>query len=153
MIFGLILVVAVILAVIVMVSTSLDSADQVETKVTPPVAATNNVPSIETAPTAAPTPTPTLEKIEIKNYENTVTEFTMHLSQNEVVPLTAVPYPMTVEGVKFTWSVSDDTVLKLTPSDDTQSCEVAIIGTIAGGVKLTVEAFGVQQTVTIYCVD
>ena len=68
-------------------------------------------------------------------------------------PLTAVPYPLTIEGVKFTWSVSDDTVLQLTPSDDTQSCQVTIIGTIAGGVKLTVEAFGVQQTVTIYCVD
>ncbi len=153
MIFGLILVVAVILAVIVMVSTSLNGADQVETKVTPPVAVTSNVPNIEAAPTAPPTPTPSLEKIDIKNYENTVTEFTMHLSQNEVVPLTAVPYPLTIEGVKFTWSVSDDTVLQLTPSDDTQSCQVTIIGTIAGGVKLTVEAFGVQQTVTIYCVD
>ena len=46
MIFGLILVVAVILAVIVMVSTSLDGADNVPSKVTPPVAVTNQLPQI-----------------------------------------------------------------------------------------------------------
>lgn len=153
MIFGLILVVAVILAVIVMVSTSLDGADNVQSKVTAPVAMTSNVPTIEAAPTMEPTPTPSLEKIEVKNYENVITDFTMHLSNNEVVKLTAVPYPMTVEGVKFTWSVSDDSILQLTPSDDTQSCDVTIIGTIAGGVKLTVSAFGVEQTVTVYCVN
>ncbi len=153
MIFGLILVVAVILAVIVMVSTSLDSADKVVSSVTAPIAVTNDVPQIEAAPTAAPTPTPTLEKIEIKNYENTIDNFTMHLSNNEVVKLTATPYPMTVEGVKFTWTVSDDTIVTLTPSEDTQSCDVAIIGTIAGGVKVTVSAFGVEQSVTVYCVD
>lgn len=153
MIFGLILVVAVILAVIVMVSTSLDSADTVVSKATAPIAVTNNVPQIEAAPTPSPTPTPTLERIEIKNYENTLTEFSMRLSNNEVVKLTAVPYPMTVEGVKFTWSVSDDTVLQLTPSEDTQSCDVAIIGTINGGVRLTVSAFGVEQTIPVYCLD
>lgn len=153
MIFGLILVVAVILAVIVMVSTSLDGADNVQSSVTAPIAVTNNLPQIEAAPTPSPTPTPTLEKIEIKNYENTIDNFTMHLSNNEVVKLTATPYPMTVEGVKFTWSVSDDTILQLTPSEDTQSCDVTIIGTIAGGVRVTVSAFGVEQTVTVYCVD
>ncbi len=153
MIFGLILVVAVILAVIVMVSTSLDSADTVVSKATAPIAVTNNVPQIEAAPTPSPTPTPTLERIEIKNYENTLTDFTMRLSNNEVVKLTAVPYPMTVEGVKFTWSVSDDTVLQLTPSEDTQSCDVAIIGTINGGVRLTVSAFGVEQTIPVYCLN
>ncbi len=153
MIFGLILVVAVILAVIVMVSTSLDSADKVVSSVTAPIAVTNDLPQIEAAPTAAPTPTPTLEKIEIKNYENTIDNFTMHLSNNEVVKLTATPYPMTVEGVKFTWTVSDDTIVTLTPSEDTQSCDVAIIGTIAGGVRVTVSAFGVEQSVTVYCVN
>ena len=153
MIFGLILVVAVILAVIVMVSTSLDGADRVETKVTAPIAVTNNIPNIEAAPTAPPTPTPSLEKIEIKFYETTLTDWTMHYQQNETITLKAIPYPMTVEGVRFTWSVSDDTKLQLTPSDDTQSCEVAIIGTVAGGVKLTAECFGVEKTITVYCVD
>lgn len=153
MIFGLILVVAVILAVIVMVSTSLDSADKVVSTVTAPIAVTNNLPQIEAAPSASPTPTPSLEKIEIKNYENTIDNFTMHLSNNEVVKLTATPYPMTVQGVKFTWSVSDDSIVTLTPSEDTQSCDVAIIGTIAGGVRVTVSAFGVEQSVTVYCVD
>ena len=52
MIFGLILVVAVILAVIVMVSTSLDGSDSSNksTAMTPPVV-TDYVPIIEAAPT------------------------------------------------------------------------------------------------------
>ena len=61
MIFGLILVVAVILAVIVMVSTSLDGADNAgQTKITPPVAVASNIPQIESAPTPPPTPTPSV---------------------------------------------------------------------------------------------
>lgn len=153
MIFGLILVVAVILAVIVMVSTSLDGADNVQSKVTAPIAVTSEIPSIESAPTPSPTPTPSLEKIEIKFYEKTIdSDFTMSLANAESLTLTAVPYPMTVEGVKFTWSVSDDTVLQIEPSEDTQSCTVTIIGTISGGVKLTCSAFGVEKTVTVYCV-
>ena len=60
MIFGLILVVAVILAVIVMVSTSLDGSDSSNksTAITPPVV-TEYVPIIEAAPTAEPTEVPT----------------------------------------------------------------------------------------------
>lgn len=154
MIFGLILVVAVILAVIVMVSTSLDGADNTESKITPPIAVTNDIPAIEAAPTASPTPTPSLEKIEIKFYERTLdTDFTMRLVDAQTLTLTAVPYPMTVEGVKFTWSVSDDSVLQIVPSEDTQTCDVTQIGTINGGVRLTVEAFGVEKSITVYCVD
>ncbi|MGI5976151.1 MAG: hypothetical protein ACOX68_00445 [Candidatus Limivicinus sp.] len=152
MIFGLILVVAVILAVIVMVSTSLDGADHVESKVTPPVAATNDIPVIEAAPTVPPTPTPSLERIVIKFYEKEIEDFTMHLG-DEPLTLTAVPYPLTVQGIKINWTVSDDSIIQLTPSDDTLSCEVNIIGTIAGGVKITAECFGVEKTITAYCVN
>jgi len=56
MIFGLILVVAVILAVIVMVSTSLNNTDiGSQTKATPPVV-TNAMPTMEVPPTAPPPP-------------------------------------------------------------------------------------------------
>ena len=80
MIFGLILVVAVILAVIVMVSTSLDGSDSSNksTAMTPPVV-TDYVPIIEAAPTASPTPTPTVESIKIFFYTDEKTsDFTMH---------------------------------------------------------------------------
>ena len=150
MIFGLILVVAVILAVIVMVSTSLDGADNVPSKVTPPVAVTNQLPQIEAAPTASPTPTPSLEKIDIQFYTNSIeTDFTLSKSE-DAITLTAVPYPMTVQGVRFTWSVSDDSMIQLTPSEDTQQCVVTGLAE-SGSCKLTVEAFGVEKVLTVYC--
>ena len=152
MIFGLILVVAVILAVIVMVSTSLDGADKAPGQITPPVAVTNNVPIIEAAPTPPPTPTPTLERIEVKYYERVLEDCLMQVGDPPIT-VTAVPYPLTIQGVRINWTVSDDTVLQITPSDDTMSCELNIIGTIAGGVKLTAECFGVEETIIVYCVD
>lgn len=155
MIFGLILVVSVILAVIVMVSTSLDGADNAgQSKVTAPLAVTNNIPQIESAPTAPPTPTPSVEKLTIKFYEKEIdSDCTMKKSNDETITLTAVPYPLTITGVKINWSVNHEDILELTPSEDTLSCDVHIIGTIAGGVKLTAECFGIEKTITIYCVD
>lgn len=155
MIFGLILVVSVILAVIVMVSTSLDGADNAgQSKVTAPVAVTNDIPQIEAAPTAPPTPTPSVEKLSIKFFEKEIeTDCTMRLSNDETITLTAVPYPLTITGVKINWSVSNDEVLEIIPSEDTLSCDVHIIGTVAGGVNLTAECFGVEKTIKIYCVE
>ena len=155
MIFGLILVVAVILAVIIMVSTTLDGADNAgQSKITPPIAATSIVPQIESAPTPPPTPTPSVEKIAIKFFEKEIdTDCTMRLSKDERITLTAVPYPLTITGVKIKWSVADSSILEITPSDDTLSCEVHIIGTVSGGVNLTAECFGVEKTIKVYCVE
>lgn len=151
MIFGLILVVAVILAVIVMVSTSLNEADSsVGSKVTAPIA-TNNLPVIDAAPTPSPTPTPSLEKIEIQYFARVIdTDFTITLNEGSI-ELTAVPYPMTVQGVNFKWSCDAENKLTLTPSDDTQKCAVQLIeGSGSGSCKLTVSAFGVEKTITVY---
>ncbi len=156
MIFGLILVVAVILAVIVMVSTSLNEADSsVGSKVTAPIASANDLPTIDSAPTPSPTPTPSLEKIEIQFYATAIdTDFTLKRSDNGgegSIELTAVPYPMTVQGVSFKWSCDTDGKLEFTPSDDTQKCVVKLAeGAGDGSCKLTVSAFGVEKTVTVY---
>lgn len=154
MIFGLILVVAVILAVIVMVSTSLNEADSsVGSKVTAPIASANDLPTIDSAPTPSPTPTPSLEKIEIQFYATAIDEeFTLTMSENngQGIELTAVPYPMTVQGVTFKWAGDTDGKLTLTPSDDTQKCTVQITpGAGDGSCKLTVSAFGVEKTLTV----
>ena len=154
LIFGLILVAAVILAVIVMVSTSLDGADVSSKKnsniATPPVV-TEAAPTIEAAPTPPPTPTPTVEKIRIMYYEQEKeTDFLMHLG-DEPVPLTAQVLPLTIQGVKVNWSVDNEEILKVTSTGDL-SCQVEILGTIGGGVRLTAECLGVTQTITVYCV-
>ena len=151
-IFGLILVAAVILAVIVMVSTSLQGADvAAETPVITPPTVSNYIPEIETAPTPPPTPTPTVESIRIMFFNKEIeTDFLMHLGE-EPLTFTAQVLPLTIQGAKVNWKSSDESVLKVTPIDDL-SCQVEIVGTIAGGVKLTAECLGVEKTVTAYCV-
>lgn len=151
MIFGLILVVAVILAVIVMVSTSLDGADSKgNTQPTLP-AATDYVPIIDTPPTPVPTPTPTVESIRIMYYnEEKETEFSM-TEGDANIPLTAQVLPVTVTGVKVNWSVNDETgeYCTVTSTGD-NSCEVAIVKAKPGGVQLTAECNGVTKTITVY---
>ena len=151
---GLILVVAVILAVIVMVPTSLNDADvQGQTKATPPVI-TNSLPSMEVPPTAPPTPTPNIEKVDIVFGDRTIeTDFLMHYQNDERLTLKGVVYPLSIQGMKIEWSCSDESILEITPSEDGSTCEVHIIGTIAGGVKLTASCLGVEKTLTVYCVD
>ena len=156
MIFGLILVVAVILAVIVMVSTSLNGLDSgtVNVKVTtPPV--TVAPPTIDTPPTPSPTPTPTVESIKVFNFNNEIkTDFTMHLSQNEKVALTATAYPVEqFTDARFTWKSGDETLMKVTPTDDTKGCTCEILGTKAGGVTLTVSCNGTDLVLTVYLVN
>ena len=155
-IFGLILVAAVILAVIVMVSTSLNGLDNgtTTTKTTPPPAITEAPPTIDMPPTPSPTPTPTVESIKIFNFNNEIkTDFTMHMGDAPVT-LTATAYPVEqFTDAKFTWKCSDDTLLKLTPSDDTKNCVCEILGTRNGGVSLTVSCNGTDFSLTVYLVN
>ena len=152
MIFGLILVVAVILAVVVMVSTSLDGSDSSNksTAITPPVV-TEYVPVIEAAPTAEPTPTPTVESIKIFFYTDVKKDdFTMHVGES--VPLTAQVLPLTIQGVKVEWTSANTDCLTVTSKDDL-NCTVECIGSVGGGVKLTASCLGVEKTITVYCVE
>ena len=152
MIFGLILVVAVILAVVVMVSTSLDGSDSSSksTAITPPVV-TEYVPIIEAAPTAEPTPTPTVESIKIFFYtDEKKDDFTMHVGES--VPLTAQVLPLTIQGVKVEWTSANTDCLTVTSKDDL-NCTVECIGSIGGGVKLTASCLGVEKTITVYCLE
>ena len=143
MIFGLILVVAVILAVIVMVSTSLDGSDSSNksTAITPPVV-TDYVPIIEAA---------TVESIMIFFYTDEKTsDFTMHVG--DTVDLTAQVLPLTIQGVKVEWTSGNTDYLTVTSTGDL-SCTVECIGNISGGVKLTATCLGVEKTLTVYCVE
>ena len=107
MIFGLILVVAVILAVIVMVSTSLNGTD-VTVKPNKPNAVAPTVepeqPSAEPVPTPTPTPPPTVEVLQIRYNDDERTEFTM--SPGEIVPINAYVSPLTITD-KVKWEIDD----------------------------------------------
>ena len=158
LIFGLILVAAVILAVVVMVSTGLSDIDNATAKTQASMPMASAVTElVETAPTPSPTPTPTVETIAmiwgVTHYEDS--EFTMHLStsEDEEFDMTAQAYPLTIENPTFEWSVDNDGILELTPNATGSECHIKQIGTIAGGVKLTVTCCGVSASTRVYCLE
>ncbi len=163
MIFGLILVVAVILAVIVMVSTSLNGADgpSNNSKVTPPPATEDVMPSIDLAPTPTPTPTPTIERVDcyyitrkLGFEDNKDYSPTLKLSDPDMVKMqvTAATYPVGLaQPSDYVWSCDDESLLKLEPQDD-GSCIIEIIaGKDSGGCTVTCEVFGVKTQFFVYC--
>ena len=158
MVFGLILVVAVILAVIVMVSTSLNGLDNQSGKgsnnniVATPVPTVNTAPTVEPPPTPTPTPTPTVEAINIQCFGTDVKdEFTMSLSRDPKITLQATVLPMevfTTENTHITWKSSDESLFTVTPSDDTRSCTVEMLQTGGPG-TLTVSCNGFSVDLTV----
>ena len=151
LIFGLILVVAVILAVIVMVSTGLNGADAPAAKATTTPAAESAAPTPPPAPTPTPTPPPTVEKVSIRYYENVKEDFSIKV--DEVVPLNALVTPTDISD-KVTWSVDSDNeqyVQITVDPEDGNKCEVKCISKIpAGGITLYAELFGVKAQCQIY---
>jgi hypothetical protein len=104
-IFGIILLVAVITAVIVLITVSLGDAEPVAT--TPAV----TTPAVTTAPPVTPTPTPeptpTVTSITISYFTDPKTEFSMSVGGQ--IPLTATVYPLDVEATA-TWRSTDESI-------------------------------------------
>ena len=139
MIFGGILVFAVILAVIVMVTVHPDGLDN------PGTTGQGTI----TAPTPSPTPIPIPESVKVFFFEDEKEEFTEKVG--EAVKLKAVAYPVDqFPNATFKWSVNDESVIKLTISEDTKECEVLCLKHQPGGVTLTVECNGVKKDVKVY---
>lgn len=145
MIFGLILIVAVILAVIVMVSTSLDNEGAAATK----APATSNIvetptaaiqPQVETPTPPPATPTPDVKSVDIYYYTQKKEEFTMIVG-DEAIPLTAVPYPLTAASTDdIVWTVDDESVATVTVTES--GVDVNAVG--AGTTNLRASCFGVE---------
>lgn len=102
------------------------------------------------------TPEPRLTTPEIKLYfyEKELGDFTMHVGD---APLTikAKAYPLAdYAGTKLSWSVDDESVLKLTPDpSDPGTCVLEVLGSKKGGVKLTVSGGGLERSVRVYLVE
>lgn len=154
LIFGLILVVAVILAVIVMVSTGLNGADAPAAKTTPTPAVQSAAPTPPPAPTPTPTPPPNVEKISIRYYETIKEDFSIRV--DEVVPLNALVTPTDISD-KVTWRVDSENeqyVQITVDPEDGNKCEVKCISKIpAGGITLYAELFGVKAQCQIYAIS
>lgn len=110
LIFGVILLAAVIIAVIVLITVNLDednaptpSPSDVLTEPTPS-------PTPTPIPTPTPTPTPAVTGIVISYFTDPKEEFAMRVGED--IPLTATVYPLDLEGtVTVTWSSSDESVV------------------------------------------
>ena len=152
MIFGLILVAAVILAVIVMVSTSLNGTD-VSVKPKPSAA----VPSVEPAeptpeavPTPTPTPPPTVEVLQIRYNDDERTDFTM--SPGEIVPINAYVSPLTItDKVKWTSDDPDEEYFTITVDpDDGNKISIECLKYSETPIKFYAEIFGKKVACLIY---
>lgn len=109
MIFGIILVAAVIIALIVMVTVSLKGADEGNTPAlptTPPEVSAIPTPTPE--PTPTPTPTPEITDLKIQYNGEDRVEFTMHVGEH--IQLNGSHYPMTISA-DYQWSSQDQAVL------------------------------------------
>ncbi|HHU22919.1 MAG TPA: hypothetical protein GXZ52_05810 [Clostridiales bacterium] len=109
LIFGIILLAAVIIAVIVLITVSLKGGG--EPAPSPPVIVEPTpTPTPTPAPTPTPTPTPTVTGITISYYTSVLDQgFAMSVGDPDI-PLTATVYPLDVEAT-VTWSSSDESVV------------------------------------------
>ncbi len=146
MIFGLILVVAVILAVIVMVSTSLNGTD-VSVKSNKPASAVEptlapEAPVVEPVPTPTPTPPPTVEVIQIRYGDDEKDDITMPPGQ--ILTFNAYVSPLTITD-KVKWSIDDPDeeyfVITVDP-DDGNKITIECLKYRETPFKLSAELFG-----------
>ena len=100
-------------------------------------------------PAPSPTPVPAPEAVKVFFFEDEKEEFTMQVGETEKFHAVAYPVEQFPNG-PYTWSVSDESVIQLTVSEDTRECIFTCLKAKPGGVTLTVECNGVAKQVHIY---
>ena len=143
LIFGVILIVAVIVSVIALISMSLgDGEPHVRGTPTPSAPAETYSPT-HTLPPATPTPIP-VQGIELA-YEGTVlTEFAA--LRTGPTPIKALIYPIELDAT-VTWSVGNEAVIRIEEIDKNK-VNVFAVGT--GNTKLVAECGGIRAEVSVY---
>ena len=142
MVFGLILVAAIIIAVIVLVTLSLNGED------TKPVVTITPVSSISPTPTPTPTPTSTpsvtVTSIKVRYYNEERKEFAV--SVGGTTPLNAEVYPKDVTA-SVDWAVADSSIASISVKDDGT---VEVKGVKSGNTTLTATCGGITATCKVY---
>ena len=163
MIFGGILVAAVVLAVIVMVSTGLNddsySSASKPGKTTTVTTPTQDVaPTPEAVPTPTPSPTPQIQTLEIRyKYDDKKRDdVTMHVG--EMLPLYAAIMPSDIAGT-VTWRIDEAgkdcfEIKELTdqPNHIEITCKSTLPDSVAGGVYLYASVYGQEVKCMIHVV-
>ena len=151
MIFGGILLVAVILAVVVLVSLSLNGGGTVKTTPTlPPADDNTEAPATATpTPTPVPTPTPAVQSVTLY-YGGEVMADDITLASG--TPLTATiwvaPVTVTVAAEDIIWESSDPSIVKVeVDSEDPKFCTFTPVS--AGSCEITVTVYGQSDKVIV----
>ena len=145
-IFGAILIVAIIAALIVMITVSLDNADNPNAPVMPtPPAEVSAAPTPTPTQTPTPTPTPEITSVTMSSpYANPCTEFAIQAGQS--ITLTGSHFPMTV-AAEYQWSSTDPNVATVTTNEN-GTCTVT--GVSAGTMKVVLSCYGKTAECTVY---
>lgn len=142
LIFGAILIVAVIAAFIVMITVSTNKADNPGNPVQPDIPEMSAVPTPDPTDTPAPEATPEITQLKIFFYSEDKTGggFTANIGDN--VALIPVWYPQNLLNVEYTWSCSDEAVATIG-----QDGVVKAVGT--GTATITLTCYGQTATCTV----
>lgn len=150
LIFGGILLVAVILAVVVLVSLSLNGTGTTKTTPTlPAYSPTNAPPTIPATPTVAPTPTPTVDSVTLYYGDEVMAD---DITLIAGTPLTATiyvsPLTVTVPNEAIVWKTSDPSIVSIeVDSENPKLCTMTPVS--AGSCEVSVTVFGVSDKVIV----
>lgn len=146
LLFGGILLIAVVAAVIVLITVSLNAEKNPSASVepTPPASISSAAPVVTPTPTPTPTltptPTPSVTSVTITFLGSKRTEFAAKVGDE--VQLSATVYPTGTEQT-VTWSSKDESVAKV-------SDKGVVTGVGKGTTTITVECGGVKADCTVY---
>lgn len=140
LLFGGILLIAVVAAVIVLITVSLNAEKNSSAAVDPTPPATVSSAAPVTTPTPTPTPTPSVTSVTITFLGSKRTEFAAKVGDE--VQLSATVYPTGTEQT-VTWSSKDESVAKV-------SDKGVVTGVGKGTTTITAECGGVKADCTVY---
>lgn len=148
---GLLLIAAGVLAVLLMVLSTRTDIKGISLRPTPTPSPAQTA---RPRPTPTPTPSPKCENVRIFYLNHEITAeaggFTMYPGDPPLT-LTARAYPIDkLSDARFSWSVSDSSKARLTPSADTQSCEIEALESAGGSIKLYVTCYGYTLEMPFY---
>ena len=150
MTFAAILVVAVILAMIVLISTSLNTTSGgAATKPSNnpgPIEVEDTLPTPTPTVTPSPTPMPEITSLELYYAGSKITEFTEAVGRETPLTLTYYPMNVPVQASDIKWSSDNESVAVV--EGDQKGCVIKNVGT--GKATITVELFGKTANVVVY---
>lgn len=144
LIFGAILIAAVIIAFIVMITVSVNSTDSTASDSRPDIPAVSANPTPVPTSSAAPEETPEITQLQIFYFSDDKTGSGFTATVGSKTPLIPRWYPQNLLDVEYSWSSSDESVATIG-----EDGVVEAVGTGTATITLTCYGMSVQTTVYV----